>query len=73
MLWKILLLCILVGGAQWMHAHPDSEMTQQFLVYFAKVRAEWDLFVAHFTMYLNQFPTYIHQLMDTTPKPTPAK
>ena len=68
-LWKVLLLCIILGGAQWMHTHPDSQASQQALVLWGKMRVEWDTFVAHVGEYWKQFPTYLHQMLDTTPKP----
>ncbi len=68
-LWKIVLVCIILGAAQWLNTHPDSEMAQQILVFFQRVREEWNIFLTHASEYFAKFPEYIRQMLDTTPKP----
>ncbi len=67
--WKILLVCIILGGAQWMHVHPDSKISEQSSGYLHAVQVEWDDFTAHAGEYLDKFPGYMRQLLDTVPKP----
>jgi hypothetical protein len=69
-LWRILVICILFGSIQWLHTHPDSTVAKQLDVFFHEVRDEGAKFPGKFAEYWHHFPGYMHDMLDTSPKPT---
>lgn len=39
-LWRIMLVCLVLGTLQWGYTHPDSQLTQQAKKYWAQGQAE---------------------------------
>ena len=67
-LFRILILCVILGGWQWMHTHPDADTTKQLHEFFHQVQLEWDNFTGTFSDYWHSFPQYMRNLLDTAPK-----
>jgi hypothetical protein len=41
-LWRIFLICLVLGTVQWAYTHPDSKLTLTAKKYWAQAQAEVD-------------------------------
>lgn len=68
-LWRIFLLCLILGSVQWLHTHPDSSVTKGLSDFSHEVRDNWNNFLGVCGDYWHDFPTYMRNMLDTSPKP----